>query len=133
MLQNYAADIPAELVEADDILTRYGRWATSFGPSVRTCGSAEGDYRPGSGEAQEARRTPLALGLTLMQRSAAQLALARQDEPERSVLVVLYVPRGRGIEAELRKIKMKAEVCRGLHLSGLRKWWDTYCGFGELN
>src|SRR5574337_1019453 len=29
--ENFAADIPPELRRADDLLTRYGRWATSYG------------------------------------------------------------------------------------------------------
>lgn len=28
---SFAAEIPADLLLADDMLTRYGRWATSYG------------------------------------------------------------------------------------------------------
>src|SRR5574343_1470772 len=38
------ADLPAELLEADDILRKYGRWARG-GQSPARCGSAEGNYR----------------------------------------------------------------------------------------
>ena len=43
MGENFAADIPPELQGADDILTRYGRWATSYG--ARKIGRASGRER----------------------------------------------------------------------------------------
>ena len=61
MLENFCEEIQPGLEWADDLLTRYGRWATSRSRGARTCGSAEGSYRaPAVGDdalrAEAARR-----------------------------------------------------------------------------
>jgi hypothetical protein len=125
-VQNFAADIPQALHEADEMLTRYGRWASNSGRSARTCGSAEGSYRPGAGDALEARRDVVSAGLSQAQRVAAQRALARVPEAERVVLTVLYIPRRLPIGAQLRLLQVPPQLSVERHLRGLRMWWNLY-------
>lgn len=123
MPHDYAATLPRELHEADDVLTKYGRWAVARGGS-RTCGSAEGQYRPEGGEALEARRTPSA-PLTARQRVAAQRALARTPDPFRGVLAALYVPT-RPIGLSMRLLGIPPRLCQERHAVGLGIWWNLY-------
>lgn len=122
---DFSADIPPALHEADDILTRYGKWAAQ-GRAVRTCGSAEGDYRPGGGEALASRREAADSPLSQDQRLAAQRALARVPEIERVVLAVLYVPARGSIGARLRAMGVPPRLSQERHLNGLRIWWNLY-------
>ena len=125
-VQNYSADIPEGLHEADSILTRYGRWAANTGRGARTCGSAEGRYRASGIEALESRRTPADVPLTPAQRVAAQRALVRVPDCERAVLSVLYVPRRQSIGHQLRLLGVPARLSAERHLLGLRIWWNLY-------
>lgn len=117
--QNIAADIPADLADADEALTLYGRWAADR-DSRRTCGSAERHYRPESWHALEDRRTPKGLGLTLQDALVCQRALARVPDVERVVLSVLYVPRRLPAEAQLRLLRIPPKLSQERHLRGLR-------------
>jgi hypothetical protein len=125
-MRDFAAQIPPDLFEADHTLTLYGRWAAGFGRGARTCGSAEGDYRPGAGEVLQARREAGCAALSQEQRLAAQRALARVPEPERVVLSVLYVPRRFSIGAQLRLHQIPPSLSVDRHLRGLRMWWNLY-------
>jgi len=125
-LENFCADIPPTLHEADEILTSYGRWASDRGRSTRTCGSAEGDYRPSGRDALDARREASEITLTVEQRVASQRALARVPEVNRIVLAVLYVPRPQPVGLQLRRLRIPARLSAERHLSGLRMWWNLY-------
>lgn len=122
----FAADIPPSLHEADDILTRYGRWAANTGRGARTCGSAEGAYRPSGAGVLDARREAGAVPLTQMERFSAQRALARVPECERVVLSVLYVPRRQPIGQQFRMLQVPPQMAAERHLVGLGMWWNLY-------
>ena len=125
MPQDISDTIPPTLREADDVLTRYARWAQSRG-GPRHCGSAEGRYRPGGIAALEDRRAPADVGLTQFERVSAQRALARVPEAWRDVLIVLYLPQGRHPSALLRARRIAPRTCRERHLPALRMWWNLY-------
>lgn len=125
MAENISADIPADLVRADEVLTQYGRWAAGR-PTRHRCGSAERDYRPEAWQAVEARRTPKGLGLSLHEALTAQRALASVPDRERAVLVVLYVPRRMPPEVQLRLLRIPAKLSRERHLLGLRMFDNLF-------
>lgn len=118
-MQSIAADIPAQLAWADDLLTRYGLWAIGSGRGTRTCGSAEGDYRPPAGEGDE-RRVPGPLRLTSAEAVAVSRALYAVPERERTVLAVLYVPRRQSAASQLRMLRIPPQLSRIRHEAGLR-------------
>lgn len=119
MRENISADIPLSLRQADELLSAYGRWAADR-PSLRRCGSAEGNYRPGKGEAQEAKRAPRDQLLKTDDAMRCQRALARVPHIERIILAVLYIPRRLPAAAQLRILKIPPRMSRERHLSGLR-------------
>ncbi len=88
MKVNLVKELPVDLREADERLTRYGRWAMDR-QRRRTCGSAEGRYR--SAQDDQDRQPPEVL-LHIDEALACQRALARVPELERKVLTILYVP-----------------------------------------
>ncbi|MBD8051339.1 hypothetical protein [Limnohabitans radicicola] len=116
MRQNLSADIPQNLQEADERLTRYGRWAMERDRRHR-CGSAEGRYRSFQDDED---RAPKEVLQHIDEALACQRALAKVPELERAVLVILYVPRRQPIEAQLRLAQIPARLCRERHLQGLR-------------
>ena len=127
MLQ-LAAAVPPDLHAADEVLSKYGRWAAGLSSRARTCGSAEGDYRPGGEGAREARTTAFSSPLLQSQRLAAQRALTAIDTVQREVLVALYVP---GRQPPIARLRMAGIDPRrinvpALHLQGLRAWWARY-------
>lgn len=117
-----ACDIPMALREADEILTRYGRWA--FDRSTdRRCGSAEGAYRaPQDDEDRKPRESLMATHDAL----AAQRALQRVPDRERIVLNVLYIPKRLPPEAQLRILRIPPALSRERHLNGLRMFANLY-------
>lgn len=124
-MQQIADDIPPSLVDADDVLTRYARWAQQRrGP--RRCGSAEGAYRPSGIAALEDRSIPAPQLLPLRERVAAQRALSRVPEAYRDVLVVLYIPQGRQPAALLRAKCIPPRTCRERHIPALQIFWNIY-------
>ena len=120
---NISADIPADLADADEALTRYGRWAAGRGSRNR-CGSAEREYRPSGVEARERRRAPLPLQMPAAEAMACQRALARVPDQERVVLALLYVPRRQPPEQQLRLLRIPPVLSRDRHLRGLRMFWN---------
>jgi len=116
MRQNLSADIPQNLQEADERLTRYGRWAMERDRRHR-CGSAEGRYRSFQDDED---RAPKEVLQHIDEALACQRALAKVPELERAVLVILYVPKRLPIEAQLRLAQIPVRLCRERHLQGLR-------------
>lgn len=123
MRTQIAADIPFDLLAADEALTRYGRWAADRHRRHR-CGSAEGMYRADGWEANERRRVPALVGLAAAEAMASQRALARVAEDERRVLAILYVPNRLPPEAQLRIARIAPSVSCERHLRGLRMFWN---------
>ena len=121
--ENFAADIPSSLVEADEALTLYGRWASER-ETRRRCGSAERDYRPEGWQAVDARREPKPLRMTLQDALVCQRALARVPDVERAVLAVLYVPRRMPVDQQFRLLRLPPRLTQQRHLSGLRMFDD---------
>lgn len=122
MRMNLTADLPHALVEADQRLTRYGRWAMDR-IHRRTCGSAEGRYRSAQDDED---RTPQEVLLHIDEALACQRALARVPELERKVLTILYVPQRMSIEMQLRLAHIPARLCQERHLRGLRMFENLF-------
>lgn len=125
-LEVFAADVPADLRDADDALNEYGRWATSRGgrKGPNTLDRAylrEADHR----ESLEAwlRRRAHVPGKPLMSTPAAlrvQRALAQVDTGPRKALIALYIPAWPPLPVRLRKLDISPRQCREWHLEGLR-------------
>jgi hypothetical protein len=119
---SFAADVPPWLSHADDVLTRYGRWAMDRSKS-RRCGSAEGRYRSAPNDDD---RQPRELLMMMVDALAAQRALSRVPELERRVLAILYVPTRLPFEARVRMERITPRVCQERHLAGLRIFDNLY-------
>lgn len=120
MLEAFAADIPPDLAWADDLLSRYGRWATRRARGGDTCGSVEGHYRAPARCDDDARRTPAPVGLTAAEAMAVNRSFQRVADRERIVLRVLYVPQRQSVEVQLRLLRIPPRLCRIRHAAGLR-------------
>jgi len=113
---NIAADIPASLADADELLRRYGRWAMQRHRKMR-CASAEGQYHTPPNDDDRQPREQLMLNVDAL---ACQRALARVPDRERVVLAVLYVPNRLPAEAQLRMLRIPPRLSQERHLAGLR-------------
>ncbi len=130
--ENFAADIPPELARADDLLTQYGRWATSYGarkvaPTLDRMFIREAD-RKESLEAYQRRRAHVP-GEALMPTPDAmnvQRALARVPDVERIVLCMLYIPRRQPVHVQVAALRITPSLCRIRHLSGLRMFKNLH-------
>lgn len=125
---NIAADIPEYLADADEALTRYGRWVM-WRRRQHQCGSAEGHYRPPAGEALESRREAREVLMSHDAGMICQRALARVPDAQRVVLTILYIPQhihGRLVppEAQLRVLRIPPQLSQERHIAGLRAF-DT--------
>lgn len=122
VLEDYAATIPPSLAEADELLTRFGRWAMHRHRKMR-CGSAEGHYRAPPNDDD---RQPREIVMAAADAMAVQRALARVADRERVVLTVLYVPQRLPVQAQLRILRIPARLCRERHLAGLRMFSNVH-------
>jgi hypothetical protein len=122
MRVNLAALIPLNLQEADERLTRYGRWAKERLRRQR-CGSAEGQYRSFQDDEDRAPREMLQ---HIDEALACQRALAKVPEQERKVLTILYVAHRLPIEAQLRLARIPPRLCQERHLRGLRMFENIF-------
>jgi hypothetical protein len=119
---NLTFDIPADLREADELLTRYGRWACDR-VRRRRCGSAEGRYRSPANDDDRQPREVLQPDFEALQ---CQRTLARVPDVERSILVVLYIPQRMPVELQLRLLRVPPRLCRERHLHGLKMFWSLW-------
>lgn len=123
------ADLPQELLEADDILRRYGRWAMDR-QKLHRCGSAEGHYKaPANDDDRQPKESLMATADVEMVR-AALIALPAVS---RTVLLWLYVPDKEPVWAKMRRCKVPPRLMRERHLEGVREFWGNwrkaqYCG-----
>ncbi len=122
MKVNLVQELPVDLREADERLTRYGRWAMDR-LRRHTCGSAEGRYRSFQDDEDRAPREVLQ---HIDEALACQRALAKVPEQERKVLTILYVPQRLPIEAQLRMAHIPPRLCQERHLRGLRMFENLY-------
>lgn len=126
MLESFTADIPPDLAWADDLLTRYGRWATRRSRGIGTCGSAEGNYRAPAREDDDARRTPAPVGLTAAEAVAVNRSFQQVPDRERIVLRVLYVPQRQPVHVQLELLRIPPSLCRARHAAGLRMFANLH-------
>ncbi len=122
MKVNLVQELPVELREADERLTRYGRWAMDRLRRHR-CGSAEGRYRSFQDDED---RVPREVLQHIDEALACQRALAKVPEQERKVLTILYVPQRLPIEAQLRMAHIPPRLCQERHLRGLRMFENLF-------
>lgn len=129
-LENIAADVPENLRPADDLLTRYGRWAVTGGrnrPATLDRQFIREADRRESLEAYMRRREAVPNPLLPMQQAlSVQRALARVPERERIVLAVLYVPRKLSALSQLEILRIPPRLSRERHLAGLRMFDNIY-------
>ncbi len=118
---NLSADIPPSLRDADDILTRYGRWAMHR-DARRTCGSAEGAYKA---PANDDDRKPREQLMPMLDALACQRALSRVPDVERTALTILYIPQHINgklvpVEKQCRLLRLPPRLMQDRHIRGLR-------------
>jgi len=118
-----STDITPNLSAADDLLTRYGRWAADRS-SAHRCGSVERNYRPEGWHAVDARREPKPVQMHIDLAMQCQRALARVPDAERIVLQILYVPRRMPAEAQLRRMRIPPRISQERHRVGLVMFWN---------
>lgn len=125
-IENFAADIPPELARADDLLARYGRWATSYGarkgaPTLDRMFIREAD-RKESLEAWKRRRehVPADPLMATPDAMAVQRALASVADRERIVLTIIYIPRREPVHVQMAALRIPPQLAQIRHLSGLR-------------
>lgn len=116
-MQPFASEIPAELTQADEALTRYGKWAQDR-YRIKTCGSAEGKYRSPKDDLERAPRQSYPEDEIW----AAQKALQSVSPDERTVLAILYIQTRIPQLAQLRIHKIPHRVAAERHLRGLRQF-----------
>ena len=121
-LENIAADIPLDLRTADELLTRFGRWAMHRHRKQR-CASAEGMYRTPPNDDD---RQPRELVMPAIDAMAVQRALAGVPDRERVVLEILYVPRRFPVQAQMRRLRIPPRLAQERHLLGLRMFWNRW-------
>lgn len=119
---NIAADLPRDLWEADELLTKYGRWAMHRHKKQR-CASAEGMYRIPPNDDD---RQPREVKLKDFDAMTVQRALARVPDRERIVLAVLYVPQRLPPQAQFRMLRIPPKLARDRHLLGLRMFDNLF-------
>ena len=117
-LHNLSAEIPLELLDADERLRLYGRWAMHRHKKQR-CGSAEGDYHvPPNDDDREPREMILGPDAAMV----CQRALARVPGRERIVLAILYIPHRLPAAAQMRILGIPPRTSQERHLLGLKLW-----------
>lgn len=130
--ENFAVDIPPDLVRADELLTQYGRWATSCGarkgaPTLDRMFIREAD-RKESLEAYQRRRAHVP-GDALMPTPDAmtvQRALSQVQPPERFVLTVLYIPDRVPVHVRMSEKRITPSLSQIRHKSGLAMFQLEY-------
>lgn len=130
VLENIAADIPENLVRADELLTRYGRWATSGGrggaPYTLDRQFIRAADRRESLEAYERRREAKILLMPVAQAMVVQRVLAKVSDRPRVILTVLYIPKKVSPREQLRILRIPPRLSRERHLEGLREFSRLY-------
>lgn len=131
-LEDIAAAVPPNLAQADEMLTRYGRWARASGRggtpyTVDRQYIREADRRESLEAYQRRRESALReMLLTVADAMRVQRALARVPDRERIVLAVLYVPRKVSPREQLRILRIPPRLSRERHLAGLRMFWNLH-------
>jgi hypothetical protein len=117
-----AANLPHDLKEADELLTRFGRWAMDR-YKKQHCASAEGHYKiPPNDDDRQPRE------VILLPADVAAINRALQGVPElqRVILQILYVPKRLPPQAQLRMLKIPPKLSQERHLEGVRMFWNRF-------
>lgn len=127
-LQAIAADIPADLFDADETLVRYGRWAVTGGRGGRAP-TVDRQFRPEMDRhesyaswAERCSRPPSEMMMPMKSAMIVQRTLAKLPDRERIVLAALYVPRRIPAAVQLQILRIPPSHSRALHLIGLRRF-----------
>lgn len=113
-----AAEIPPDLVEMDELLTRYGR-SVMDRFRKQHCASAEGRYNTPPNDDD---RQPREVLLPPVDAQLVQRALAGVNERERIVLQILYIPKRFSAQAQFRHLRIPPDLAATRHLAGLREF-----------
>lgn len=119
--QQLYADLPAELLEADDILRRYGRWARG-GAGPARCGSAEGAYRAPQDD-EDRQPTEPTMPATDVER--VRQALGKLPMMTLCIVQWIYV-RPASAQFLMRKNGIQPVHMRERHLEGVRLFWSEW-------
>ena len=114
-LEAIACTITDDLADADELLTKYGRWAMNR-YRKQHCASAEGRYRIPPNEDD---RQPREVLLPTPDAMRVQRALSRVPDLERIVLAILYIPQRLPAQAQLRLLRIPPRTSRERHRAGL--------------
>ena len=113
--------IPNELQEADQLLTKYGRWAMDRFRKQH-CASAEHKYRPPTLPGDEQPETLMADFKAI----DVQRALILVPVQYRRVLQAQYIPQRLPPQAQRRMLRLTAKTWDGSWLAGLRMFDNNY-------
>lgn len=120
--EDISAPIPDALRDADELLTRYGRWAM-LRHGRRRCGSAEGRYAIPPNDDD---RTPREVIMPMLDALAVQRALSRVPDLQRIVLSVLYIPHRIPSHRQLQMLRIPPRLSRDRHITGLRMFANLH-------
>lgn len=115
------ADLPQELLEADEILKRYGRWARG-GSGRAQCGSAEGNYRSPQNDED---RCPSAVIMPPADVDRVRAALLGMPTMTRVILQWLYVDSS-GLQTKMAKNGIQPRHMRERHRDGVALFWAAW-------
>jgi hypothetical protein len=129
-IESIACDIPPELLNADSILTGYGRWAVTSSRGGRPA-TLDREFRPEMDKresyahwVERCQQGPRDVLMPTPVAMLVQRVLASLPDRERIVLAALYVPRRIPATVQLQILHITPQHSRALHLSGLRRF-DT--------
>jgi hypothetical protein len=125
--QQFYADLPKELQEADELLRRYGQWSRS-GHSPARCGSAEGMYRAPQDDEDRQPRMP-----QMPASDVERVRSALGKLPMMTLLVIqwLYVTPS-AIPAKMRQHRISPRHMRERHLEGVAQFWANWRHFAPM-
>lgn len=126
--ENIAAEIPGDLVDADETLCQYGRWAVTGSRGGRPV-TPDRQFRPemdrhesSASWAERCSRPPRQALMTTKAALIVQRTLANLPDRERIVLACLYIPRRVSPVVQLQILKIPPSHSRALHMLGLRRF-----------
>lgn len=127
-LEDIAAPIPENLLRADELLTRYGRWARTksrgYKPVTveRQFDAAMDSHESLASWQERCSRVPRDVAMPVRIAVAVQNIVQKLPFHERIVLHALYVPKATPARVQLQIVGVSARNSRVLHISGLRRF-----------
>lgn len=120
--EQFYADLPSELQEADELLRRFGRWAKDRSKPER-CGSAEGNYKSPPNDDD---RSPREMMMPPADVEAVRSALRGMQTVNRTVVMWLYVPDREPVQAKMRRCGVPPRIMRERHMDGVKEFWSYW-------